>query len=60
MGGFVALKTALMFPERVRALVLLDGGWPRVESTPEEMTEEENRRPPRWRRAWRGPSSAWT
>jgi lipase len=41
MGGFVALKTALMFPERVRALVLLDGGWPRVESTPEESTEEE-------------------
>jgi lipase len=30
-----------MFPDRVRALVLLDGGWPRVESTPEEMTEEE-------------------
>lgn len=41
MGGFVALKTALAFPGRVRALVLLDGGWPRVESTPEEMTEEE-------------------
>ena len=41
MGGFVALKTALMFPDRVRALVLLDGGWPRVESPPEEMTEEE-------------------
>jgi pimeloyl-ACP methyl ester carboxylesterase len=41
MGAFVALKTALTFPERVRALVLLDGGWPRVESTPEEMTEEE-------------------
>jgi pimeloyl-ACP methyl ester carboxylesterase len=41
MGGFVALKTALMFPDRVRALVLLDGGWPRVESQPEEMTEEE-------------------
>src|ERR687897_305307 len=40
MGGFVALKTALMFPDRVRALVLLDGGWPRVESSPEEMTEE--------------------
>src|SRR5918998_1262654 len=40
MGGFVALKTALMFPDRVRALVLLDGGWPRVESPPEEMTEE--------------------
>jgi lipase len=42
MGGFVALKTALMFPERVRALILLDGGWPRVESTPEEVTEEES------------------
>jgi lipase len=41
MGGFVALKTALMFPDRVRALVLLDGGWPRVESAPEESTEEE-------------------
>jgi lipase len=41
MGGFVALKTALMFPERVRAIVLLDGGWPRVESTPQELTEEE-------------------
>jgi lipase len=41
MGAFVALKTALMFPERVRALVLLDGGWPRVESSPREMTEEE-------------------
>jgi len=41
MGGFVALKTALTFPQRVRAIVLLDGGWPRVESTPEEMAEEE-------------------
>ncbi len=41
MGGFVALKTALTYPERVRALVLLDGGWPRVETRPEEMTEEE-------------------
>ncbi|HET7270538.1 MAG TPA: alpha/beta hydrolase [Rubrobacter sp.] len=41
MGGFVALKTTLTYPERVRALVLLDGGWPRVESVPEEMTEEE-------------------
>jgi lipase len=41
MGAFVALKTALLFPERVRALVLLDGGWPRVESSPTEMTEEE-------------------
>jgi len=43
MGAFVALKTALMFPDRVRALVLLDGGWPRVESSPEEMTAEEKR-----------------
>ena len=41
MGAFVALNTALLFPERVRALVLLDGGWPRVESPPREMTEEE-------------------
>lgn len=41
MGAFVALKTALVSPERVRALILLDGGWPRVESSPEEMTEEE-------------------
>ena len=41
MGGFVALQTALMFPGRVEALVLLDGGWPRVEVTPEEMSEEQ-------------------
>jgi lipase len=41
MGAFVALKTALSFPDRVRALALLDGGWPRVETSPEEMTEEE-------------------
>src|ERR687897_80683 len=41
MGGFVALNTALLFPDRVRALVLLDGGWPRVESPPEAMSEEE-------------------
>jgi pimeloyl-ACP methyl ester carboxylesterase len=41
MGAFVALKTALLFPERVRALVLLDGGWPRIERPPEDMTEEE-------------------
>src|SRR5215212_9429318 len=41
MGAFVALKTALEYPERVRALVLLDGGWPRVESPQREMTEEE-------------------
>ena len=41
MGAFVALKTALASPDRVRALVLLDGGWPRVERSPEDMTEEE-------------------
>ena len=41
MGGFVALKTALSYTERVRALVLLDGGWPRVEVSPEEMSEEQ-------------------
>ena len=43
MGGFVALATALSYPERVRALVLLDGGWPRVEVRPEEMSEERKR-----------------
>jgi lipase len=36
MGGFVALKTALSSPDRVRALVLLDGGWPRGGISPEE------------------------
>jgi lipase len=41
MGGFVALKVALSHPHRVRALVLLDGGWPRVEVSPEEMSEEQ-------------------
>jgi lipase len=40
MGGFVALKTALSYPDRVRALVLLDGGWPRVGVSPEDMSEE--------------------
>ena len=44
MGAFVALKAALIYPHRVRALVLLDGGWPRVEAPPqEEMTEEQRR-----------------
>ena len=36
MGAFVALKTALLYPERVAALVLLDGGWPRPEEEPDE------------------------
>ena len=44
MGAFVALKAALLYPDRVRALVLLDGGWPRAEVPPqEEMTEEQER-----------------
>jgi lipase len=41
MGGFVALMTALSYPDRVRAIVLLDSGWPRVEVDPEEMSEEQ-------------------
>src|ERR671912_1960115 len=36
MGGFVALMTALSYPDRVRGIVLLDSGWPRVEVDPEE------------------------
>jgi lipase len=36
MGAFVALHTALSYPERVRALVLLDGGWPRIEQDDDE------------------------
>ena len=43
MGGFVALETALSYPERVRAIVLLDGGWPRVETSSKEITEEQER-----------------
>ncbi len=44
MGGFVAIKTALLFPDRVRALVLLDGGWPRAEApSQEDMTEDQQR-----------------
>jgi pimeloyl-ACP methyl ester carboxylesterase len=44
MGAFVGLKTALAYPDRVRALVLLDGGWPRTEvPSQEEMTEEQQR-----------------
>jgi pimeloyl-ACP methyl ester carboxylesterase len=44
MGAFVALRTALAYPDRVRAIVLLDGGWPRTEIPSEEgMTEEQER-----------------
>ena len=41
MGGFVGLQAALSYSERVRALVLLDGGWPRQEVSEEELTEEQ-------------------
>jgi lipase len=30
MGAFVATRTAIVHPDRVRGLVLLDGGWPRA------------------------------
>src|SRR4028119_1375860 len=44
MGAFVALKAALLYPDRVRALVLLDGGWPRAKVPPQvDMTEEQQR-----------------
>jgi pimeloyl-ACP methyl ester carboxylesterase len=36
MGAFVALHTALLYPGRVKALALLDGGWPRSEEEPDE------------------------
>jgi pimeloyl-ACP methyl ester carboxylesterase len=38
MGAFVALQAALLYPDRIRALVLLDGGWPRPEE-PDEAEE---------------------
>jgi pimeloyl-ACP methyl ester carboxylesterase len=40
MGAFVALAAALRYPERVAALVLLDGGWPRPAEPPDPDTEE--------------------
>jgi len=43
MGGFVALQTALRHPNRVRAIVLLDGGWPRIERSSEDISDEEKR-----------------
>ena len=36
MGAFVALKVALLHPDRVSSLILLDGGWPRPEEQPDE------------------------
>jgi lipase len=36
MGAFVALHTALLYPDRVGGLVLLDGGWPRPEEEPDD------------------------
>lgn len=39
MGAFVALQAALLYPDRIRALVLLDGGWPRPEEEPDEADE---------------------
>ena len=41
MGAFVAIQTALSYPDRVRSVVLLDGGWPRTEVSAEEMTAEQ-------------------
>ncbi len=42
MGGFVGLHAALQYPDRIRALVLLDGGWPRPEepSEPDKEVQE--------------------
>jgi pimeloyl-ACP methyl ester carboxylesterase len=39
MGAFVALHAALLYPDRVRALVLMDGGWPRPEESSEPDKE---------------------
>lgn len=36
MGAFVASKVALTHPDRVSALILIDGGWPRPEEEPNE------------------------
>jgi lipase len=39
MGAFVALQASLLYPDRIRALVLLDGGWPRTEEEPDKANE---------------------
>ncbi len=41
-GAFVALRTALSYPDRVRAIALIDGGWPRPEepSEPDEQIQQ--------------------
>ena len=36
MGAFVALHAALTYPDRIRGIVLLDGGWPRPDEEPDE------------------------
>jgi lipase len=33
LGAFIGLEVALQYPDRIQALVLLDGGWPRPEET---------------------------
>ena len=43
MGAFVGLQVALSYPDRVRSLVLLDGGWPRQETAEEALTEEQQK-----------------
>ena len=39
MGAFVALRAAFLYPDRIRALILLDGGWPRPDD-PDESEQE--------------------
>ncbi len=39
MGAFVGLEAARRHPERVRALILLDGGWPRAGEPSGELDE---------------------
>jgi pimeloyl-ACP methyl ester carboxylesterase len=43
MGAFVGLQVALSNPDRIRSLALLDGGWPRQETTGEALTEEQKK-----------------